>query len=163
MYPSRRGLPEVVCIEFAGLYFFRTIQLTSMVFIHTQLLIQFVLFIGKQSDLPDTGDDWEVGLLLPGMLSHLNLVRIENAEGWGAEFKVLRYLMKNANGLEEIAVHPRASVATRRRLRKQYENHLIAFSRASSRIRMRWSGQKSTCLIQQTINIFFSYSNDEKS
>ncbi|XP_026436123.1 uncharacterized protein LOC113333988 [Papaver somniferum] len=39
--------------------------------------IDTIYLDSKQSNLADVGDDWEAGLSLPGMLSHLKYVQIE--------------------------------------------------------------------------------------
>ncbi|XP_026430840.1 putative F-box/FBD/LRR-repeat protein At1g78760 [Papaver somniferum] len=99
----------------------------------------------NKSYSPDVGDDWEEGFSLPGMLSHLNIVRIENVDGCDAEFKILSFLLKNAKVLKEVALYPAcSSVKSPSRLRKQFKNKLRALPRASSDIKMRWGETGST-------------------
>ncbi|KAI3898519.1 hypothetical protein MKX03_000262, partial [Papaver bracteatum] len=90
------------------------------------------------SNLADVGDDWEAGLSCPGMLSHLSYVFIEEAEGCDAEFKILRFLLKNANDLEEVSLFFRSSVGLPDRARKikQFKKQLRAVPAASSNVEL---------------------------
>ncbi|KAI3958112.1 hypothetical protein MKW98_020754 [Papaver atlanticum] len=74
--------------------------------------ITFLSLTCKESNLVDVGDDWEAGLSFPGMLSHLKYVQIEVVEGCDAELKLLRFLLKNAENLKEVALFFCSSVGS---------------------------------------------------
>ncbi|KAI3870128.1 hypothetical protein MKX03_021601, partial [Papaver bracteatum] len=63
------------------------------------------------SCLADVGDEWETGLSLPGMLSHLEYVEIE-VEGCDAELKLLCFLFKKAKVLKKVVLYFRSSVGS---------------------------------------------------
>ncbi|KAI3955276.1 hypothetical protein MKW98_020909 [Papaver atlanticum] len=94
-------------------------------------------FIVK-SNSADVGDDWEVGFSLSGMVSNLNVVRIENVHGCDAELKILSYLLKNAKGLKKVVLYFRPSVGSSDRVRqvKLFKKKLIEVPTASSSIGM---------------------------
>ncbi|RZC85643.1 hypothetical protein C5167_026315 [Papaver somniferum] len=55
----------------------------------------------KESNVTDAGDDWEAGLSLPGMSSHLKYVQFEEAEGCDAELKLLVFFLEKRKGFGE--------------------------------------------------------------
>ncbi|KAI3919098.1 hypothetical protein MKW98_016651 [Papaver atlanticum] len=90
-----------------------------------------------ESNLADVGNDWEAGLPIPGMLSHLKFVQMEEVVGSDAELKLLSFLLKNAKALEKFALFFRSSAGSgdRGRQVKQFKNKLRLVPAASSRIR----------------------------
>ncbi|KAI3914367.1 hypothetical protein MKW98_014974 [Papaver atlanticum] len=100
--------------------------------------IDTIYLESKQSNLADVGDDWEVGLSFPGMLSHLEYVQIEEVEGCDAEFKILRFLKKNATILKNVALYFRSCVGSPDRVRQveQFRDKLRAVPTASSSIEL---------------------------
>ncbi|XP_026379167.1 uncharacterized protein LOC113273767 isoform X2 [Papaver somniferum] len=107
------------------------------------------LFVkSKESNLADVGDDWEAGLSLPGILSHLKYVHIREAEGCDAELKLLSFLLKSAKVLKQVVLHPRSTIDSPDRVRRQFGSKLRALPRASSHIIMRWPATKSAYLIK---------------
>ncbi|KAI3841091.1 hypothetical protein MKX03_010836, partial [Papaver bracteatum] len=92
------------------------------------------------STLTDVGDDWEIGLSLPGMLSHLKYVEMEEAEGCDVELKLLSFLLKNAMVLEKVVIFFRSRVdfpdKSRVRQVEQFKDKLRAVPTASSSIKM---------------------------
>ncbi|XP_026425215.1 uncharacterized protein LOC113321521 [Papaver somniferum] len=94
----------------------------------------------KQSTLTGVGDDWETGLSLPGMLSHLKYVEMEEAEGCDAELKLLSFLLRNAKVLEKVVNFFRSTVdlpdKSRVRQVEQFKDKLRAVPTASLSIKM---------------------------
>ncbi|KAI3891756.1 hypothetical protein MKX03_020894, partial [Papaver bracteatum] len=86
------------------------------------------------SNSVDVGEDWEAGLFSPGMLSHLEYVQIEEVEGCDAELKLLRFLLKNAENLEKVALFFCSSVGSPDGVRQieQFKDKLRAVPTASS-------------------------------
>ncbi|KAI3962417.1 hypothetical protein MKW98_010968 [Papaver atlanticum] len=109
--------------------------------------ISKILVISKESSLSDVGDDWEAGLSLQGILSHLKYVHIREVEGCDAELKLLSFLLKSAKVLKQVVLHPRSTIDSPDRVRRQFRSKLRALPRASSHIIMRWPATKSTYLI----------------
>ncbi|RZC87892.1 hypothetical protein C5167_004071 [Papaver somniferum] len=97
-----------------------------------------------ETNLGDVGDDWETGLSVPGMLSHLELIRIKEVEGNYNELKLLSFLLRNAKALRKVVLYPRSTID---RVRDQFLVKLKALPRASSHIILQWPATKSTCFI----------------
>ncbi|KAI3870846.1 hypothetical protein MKX03_013737, partial [Papaver bracteatum] len=95
------------------------------------------------TNLVDTGDGWEAGLSLTGMLSHLEYVQIEGVEGCDAELKLVSFLLKNASVLKKLVLHTRSRIESPNRVRKQFSYKLRALPKASSHIRIVWPVTKS--------------------
>ncbi|RZC85019.1 hypothetical protein C5167_047797 [Papaver somniferum] len=93
-----------------------------------------------ESTLTGVGDDWETGLSLPGMLSHLKYVEMEEAEGCDAELKLLSFLLRNAKVLEKVVNFFRSTVdlpdKSRVRQVEQFKDKLRAVPTASLSIKM---------------------------
>ncbi|XP_026412216.1 uncharacterized protein LOC113307964 [Papaver somniferum] len=94
-----------------------------------------LVLVSKESKLADVGDGWEAGLSLPGMLSHLRFVRIEEVEGCDAELKLLSFLLKNAKFLEEVVLKFRSNNGSPEGVR-QFQEKLRLVPTASSSIQM---------------------------
>ncbi|RZC93025.1 hypothetical protein C5167_028385, partial [Papaver somniferum] len=93
----------------------------------------------KESNLADVGDNREeAGLTLPGMLSHLKSVQIEEVVGCDAELKILSFLLKNAMVLKKVALFLRSGVGSPDRVEqvKQFKDKLRAVPTASSSIEL---------------------------
>ncbi|KAI3893190.1 hypothetical protein MKX03_007022, partial [Papaver bracteatum] len=89
-----------------------------------------------KSNLAGVGDDGEAGLPLPGILSHLKFVQLEEAQGCDAELKLLRFLLANAKVLEKVVIFFRSTTASPDRAKQveQFKDKLIAVPTASSSI-----------------------------
>ncbi|KAI3875279.1 hypothetical protein MKX03_001277 [Papaver bracteatum] len=74
------------------------------------------------------------------MLSHLEYVEIEEVEGCDAELKMLRFLLKTAKVLREVAVYFRSSDGSLDRLRQArlFIDKLSAVPAASPGIKMEF-------------------------
>ncbi|XP_026426167.1 F-box/LRR-repeat protein At1g55660-like [Papaver somniferum] len=94
-----------------------------------------LVLTSKESKLAQVGDGWEAGLSLPGMLSHLKFVRIEEVEGCDAELKLLSFLLKNAKNLEEVVLEYRSNIDSPEGAR-QFQDKLRLVPTASSNIQM---------------------------
>lgn len=71
---------------------------------------------------------------MPGKLSHLKLIRINDAEECDAELELLSFLFKNAKVLEKVVVCFGSSVGSPDRVTqvKQFQDKLRALPRSSS-------------------------------
>ncbi|XP_026382463.1 putative F-box/LRR-repeat protein At3g42770 [Papaver somniferum] len=100
--------------------------------------INSIFLVLKESSLVDVGDDWEAGLSVRGMLSHLEYVQVEDMEGCDAEFKLLSFLLRNAKVLKEVELFFRPSVGSPDRLIQvqQFQDKLREVPAASSSILM---------------------------
>ncbi|XP_026430833.1 F-box/LRR-repeat protein At3g58930-like [Papaver somniferum] len=99
------------------------------------------VYAKRLTNLLDAGDDWEVGLSFPGMLSHLEHFEFIYAEGSDAEFKILSFLLQNEMVLKKIGVTFRSSVAQRDRKRhvKRFSDKIRAGRKASSSIQLAYN------------------------
>ncbi|KAI3831797.1 hypothetical protein MKX03_000139, partial [Papaver bracteatum] len=106
------------------------------------------------SNLADVGNDWEAGLPIPGMLSHLKFVQMEEVVGSDAELKLLSFLLKNAKVLEKFALFFRSSAGSGDRVRqvKQFQNKLRLVPIASSCIRMVFKTSGDILSVTRTCN-----------
>ncbi|XP_026431001.1 F-box/LRR-repeat protein 13-like [Papaver somniferum] len=96
--------------------------------------ITHLVLESMESNLGNIEDDWEAGLILPGKLSHLKLIRINDAEECDAELELLSFLFKNAKVLEKVVVCFGSSVGSPDRVTqvKQFQDKLRALPRSSS-------------------------------
>lgn len=78
------------------------------------------------------------GLSSPGMLSNLKYIMIEEVEGCDVEFKILRFLLKNAKDLEELVIpfHSSAGSSNTVRQVERFKQKLSAVPTASSDIKL---------------------------
>ncbi|KAI3875188.1 hypothetical protein MKX03_032992, partial [Papaver bracteatum] len=92
------------------------------------------------SNLADIGDDWEAGLSLACMFSHLEFVDIREVEGYENELKFLTFLLKNSLVLEELVLFFRSTSDSldRGRCIRRFKRNLKLLPTASSSIQMHF-------------------------
>ncbi|KAI3877742.1 hypothetical protein MKW98_020223 [Papaver atlanticum] len=91
-------------------------------------------------NLADLGDDWEAGLSLTCMFTHLKVVEIREVEGCENEVKFLRFLLKNSAALEKVNLFFRSTGDSHDNVRqvRRFERNLRVLSTASSNIQMNF-------------------------
>ncbi|KAI3878000.1 hypothetical protein MKW98_008277 [Papaver atlanticum] len=103
-------------------------------------VITSLILTSKESNLADVGDDWESGLSLTCMFSHLKFVEIREVEGCDNELKFLTFLLKNSMVLEKLSLFFRytSDSLDRGRYVRRFKRNLKLLPTASSSIQMHF-------------------------
>ncbi|XP_026409686.1 uncharacterized protein LOC113304762 [Papaver somniferum] len=103
-------------------------------------IIRNLIFMSKESNLADVGDDWEAEYSSTGMFPHLKSVEIREVEGSDNELKFLIFLLKKSTVLEKVILFFRSTTASldRGRQVRQFKRSVSELPTASSSIQMHF-------------------------
>ncbi|KAI3877740.1 hypothetical protein MKW98_020221 [Papaver atlanticum] len=103
-------------------------------------MLRILKLKSMESNLADVLDDWEAGLPLTCMFSHLKFVEIREVEGCDNEIKFLRFLLKKSTVLEKVNLFFQStgkSLDKGRQVRR-FKRNLRVLPSASSRVKLKF-------------------------